>query len=77
MRKFLIQNKGGKCEICGYSKNASALSFHHEDPKEKRFTLGLDSLMNRNKEELLKESLKCKLLCANCHMELHYPHYNL
>lgn len=34
---YLIEYKGGKCEICGYNKCPDALEFHHINPKEKKF----------------------------------------
>ena len=38
-RKYeAVLARGGKCEICGYNKNLSALEFHHKDPSEKEFT---------------------------------------
>lgn len=68
-RKKATDYKGGKCNICGYSKCIDALCFHHVNPKEKSF--GLSN--NYNKEwTVLKEELdKCILLCLNCHAELH------
>lgn len=69
----LINLAGGKCEKCGYSKNLAALSFHHENPKNKTFTLDSRRLSNTNWESILLEFKKCKLLCLNCHAELHNP----
>lgn len=31
-KEKLIEYKGGKCQVCGYNKCASALEFHHLDP---------------------------------------------
>lgn len=67
----LIRYKGGKCEICGYSKCIAGLALHHRDPSTKRFNLGSGNL-SRNMDALLKEVKKCSLLCHNCHSELHY-----
>ena len=67
----LIRYKGGCCVKCGYKKCAASLSFHHKDPKKKRFELHGGNL-SRNIDELLKEVKKCSLLCHNCHAELHY-----
>lgn len=66
----MIEYKGGKCELCGYNKNISALDFHHIDPTTKRFTL---SDTRHSWEETRKELDKCILVCANCHRELHNP----
>ena len=69
----LVQMFGGKCECCGYNKNYSALSFHHQNPAKKETTLDIRQLSNTKWETLLIEAKKCKLLCMNCHMEIHYP----
>ena len=37
---------GGKCEVCGYNKNAAALHFHHKDPGAKSFKLDVRALSN-------------------------------
>ena len=69
----LILEKGGKCEICGYNKCEAALNFHHINPDEKEFDLSMKSKNKKiNIDECRKEAEKCQLLCANCHMELHY-----
>jgi hypothetical protein len=68
---------GGQCEICGYKKNLSALAFHHIDPEKKKFKLDVRSLSNRTEAKILEELDKCKLLCHNCHAEVHNPEYNL
>lgn len=72
----LIEYKGGKCEICGYDKNISALEFHHINPSEKKIQLDSRHLSNTSIEKLREEIDKCMLLCSNCHKELHYPQCN-
>ncbi len=62
--------KGGKCILCGYTRCARALSFHHKDPKKKDFGISSGGL-TRAWERVRKEIDKCVLLCANCHMEVH------
>jgi len=59
---------GGKCECCG-EDNIFVLCFHHKDPNEKKFEIG-DGIKSRW-SVLKHEILKCKLVCNNCHMELH------
>jgi len=73
----LIKMAGGKCSNCGYKKNSSALQFHHNDPQNKSFSLDSRILSNTNWESILKEFRKCKLLCANCHFEIHNPDKNM
>lgn len=71
----LVKFKGGKCELCGYSNNLSALEFHHIVPLEKSFPLDARHLSNTSVVKLVEESKKCRLLCSNCHRELHHPEY--
>lgn len=73
----LILAKGGKCEICGYNKNISALQFHHIDPTTKKFTLDARTIERKKDEEIIEEYNKCQLLCSNCHQEIHHPNYTL
>lgn len=35
----IIQMFGAKCKVCNYDKNFSCLTFHHKDPKTKKFCL--------------------------------------
>lgn len=71
-KHFLVKYKGGKCEICGYSKYEGALEFHHRNPLEKDKELSkwrINYEIDRN--EFLTEVDKCMLLCANSHREEH------
>lgn len=67
----LMELLGNKCCRCGYRKNLAAIHFHHT--RDKEFEIDSRHLANCNKEKLLQEVKKCILLCANCHMEEHYP----
>ncbi len=72
-KRKLIEYKGGKCEICGFSKDVPcAYDFHHKDPQEKEFQI---SSRIRKYETLKKEVDKCMLLCKNCHAEIHEKKY--
>jgi hypothetical protein len=71
IKKKCVDYKGGKCEICGYNKNLSALEFHHKNPDGKDFSIGNSKTIIL--ENLKSELDKCVLLCANCHRELHNP----
>lgn len=70
LKEMAIHYKGGKCICCEYNKCDSALEFHHLDPKEKEFNLGLNGV-TRSWEKNKKELDKCVLVCANCHREIH------
>lgn len=72
-KKSLISLKlesGGKCQRCGYDKCLDALHFHHLESDKK------DGIVSRifcdfGLAAAREEALKCQLVCANCHAELH------
>jgi hypothetical protein len=74
-RQSLIQQQGGHCLHCGYSRNEAALAFHHRDPASKSFPLDLRNCSNTAWPTLLTEAQKCLLLCLNCHAEIHNPEF--
>jgi predicted HNH restriction endonuclease len=61
---------GAKCSICGYSKCAAALDFHHINPEEKEREISVHGC-TFSKAKLLEEAKKCILICSNCHREVH------
>ncbi|HSZ13693.1 MAG TPA: helix-turn-helix domain-containing protein [Solirubrobacteraceae bacterium] len=69
VKGLLVAEAGGACSICGYSRNARALHFHHLDPPLKRMEInarGAAVAIDR----LRAEARKCVLVCANCHAEI-------
>ncbi len=70
VKQKLIDLKGGKCQVCGYSRCADALEFHHRDPKEKDFAVNSNRAALRF-DKLVAEIEKCDLLCSTCHREEH------
>lgn len=66
----LIEQKGGCCERCGYKKSRRVLTFHHENPSEKKFGFSINELWSRTWTSILEEVEKCTLLCMNCHAEV-------
>lgn len=70
LKKKAINYKGGKCEICSYSKSIRALEFHHIDPSQKDFGVAAKGY-TRSWEKVKEELDKCILLCSNCHSETH------
>lgn len=72
-KTYLINLKGGGCEICGYNKNLAALEFHHIDKTTKESQLDSRTLSNSTMEWIMSEFEKCMVLCANCHREVHSP----
>lgn len=67
----LVDAFGGCCVECGYKKCVAAISFHHKNPEEKKFSISEKGLLKRW-DDLLEEAKKCDLLCMNCHAEKHY-----
>ncbi|HDZ62851.1 MAG TPA: hypothetical protein ENH40_06890 [Nitrospirae bacterium] len=64
-----------KCEVCGYDKCFAAIEFHHCDKTQKK---GRNDYLGRwiynhppavFKQKLL--SVDFRVLCANCHREIH------
>lgn len=66
---FAVERFGGKCVICGYNKNPSALCFHHKDDNKEQKP---SYIISRWAWERAKKELdKCILVCLNCHAEIH------
>jgi transposase len=68
-KRRLVEEAGGKCQICGYDRYMGALQFHHVDPSKKSFLLSMRGC-TRSIAKLRAEAAKCQLLCANCHAEV-------
>ena len=60
-----VKSKGGKCNRCGWRGNIVAFQFHHIDPGNKDFDIGMCA--NKSWKLIKAEIRKCELLCANCH----------
>lgn len=71
-KQSCVEYGGGSCQICGYKKCLSALTFHHLDPTEKEFNISRKHNCSATLSEPIKNELdKCILLCFNCHQEEH------
>jgi len=70
LKKKMVDLRGGKCQICGYSRCLIALDFHHIDESTKEFGLPQRDL-TKSWVKILVELNKCVLVCANCHREIH------
>ena len=64
---YILKKTGGKCELCKSHWPSDVLCFHHLDPKEKKFSLGIPSWASNRLDDTLKEAEKCAVLCMNCH----------
>jgi transposase len=69
VKRLLVEEAGGRCQICSYDRCVSALEFHHLVPAEKSFSLSHRGVA-RSIEKARAEASKCVLLCANCHAEV-------
>lgn len=69
VKRLLVDEAGGACRVCGYSRCIAALQFHHLDPAEKRFALSHRGVA-RSLDAARAEAAKCVLLCSNCHAEV-------
>lgn len=68
LKQWMIEYKGGACQVCGYAGHWAALTFHHLDPRLKRFNVAGGH--NYSLENIRGELDKCVLVCANCHDEI-------
>ena len=67
----MIESMGGKCQCCGYNRSTAALELHHIDPSQKDFAFGRITANPAAWYKIAAELLKCILVCANCHREIH------
>jgi len=63
-----IRMMGGKCSRCGET-DVRVLDFHHYIGEKEE---SLRRLLTNNFGDALKEAAKCQIVCANCHIEIHF-----
>jgi uncharacterized CHY-type Zn-finger protein len=68
LKRWMVDYRGGSCQICGYARHWRALTFHHVDPRLKRFNIAGSHC--RSLDVLREELDRCILVCANCHDEI-------
>jgi hypothetical protein len=68
IRRTLVDEAGGCCQVCGYDRCIINLCFHHVDPTTKSF--GITSASGKSLAAYRAEARKCVLVCANCHGEI-------
>jgi len=68
LRRELIQQFGGACQICNYKKYEACLEFHHKNSVEKK---GKHFL-----KEIQMYPKNFSLLCNRCHREYHIESAN-
>ena len=64
-KRLLMEERGGKCERCGFS-DIRALDWHHSKPLNGDRDY-YNSLQNKSIKEFRAHTSECELLCANCH----------
>jgi transposase len=69
VKRILVEEAGGKCLLCGYSRCDRALEFHHLEPEAKQFQIAPRG-RTLSLAKLRAEASKCVLLCSNCHAEV-------
>jgi 5-methylcytosine-specific restriction endonuclease McrA len=69
VKEILVEEAGGQCVLCGYSRCLNALEFHHRDPTTKEFGVAMRGI-TRAIDAVRAEAAKCVLLCSNCHAEV-------
>lgn len=62
---------GFACEVCG-EKHTATLDFHHKQPKYKKHEISQMIGKGYAKKSIVKEMMKCKVLCSNCHRKFHW-----
>lgn len=66
---WIYDLKRRPCERCGRSFSPRKMTFHHREPEQRAFTIGIGQ--GRSLEELADEIDKCDVLCRWCHTEEH------
>lgn len=70
MRRFHAWKIERGCAVNGCEeRDPVCLELHHTNPSEKDATPS--ALASYSWERLMKEALKCKVVCSNCHKKIH------
>jgi transposase len=69
VKRILVEEAGGCCQLCGYARCPGALQFHHLEPGRKAFGLATNGIA-RSLPRAREEARKCVLVRANCHAEI-------
>jgi hypothetical protein len=70
LKNWIISLKT-KCLWCT-ENHPAALDFHHKDKNEKTFSISDAVQYGFSKERILKEIVKCDVICSNCHRKHHW-----
>jgi hypothetical protein len=68
LKEELIQELGGKCNMCHGVFESAVYDFHHLSDKKD----SISDMFDKSSEQAIREEVKkCILLCANCHRTTH------
>lgn len=65
VKKRLVAHHGGVCVDCKVKYPPYVMDFDHRDPSQKSFILA--SGATKAYKDALEETMKCDLVCSNCH----------
>lgn len=66
-KAFLRKLREVPCADCGERFAGHQMDFDHRDPSEKGFNICSSRAALKSREQLLAETAKCDVVCANCH----------
>jgi hypothetical protein len=59
VKQILVEEAGGRCELCGYDRYVGALHFHHVDPGRKSFALSHEGITRSLVKSRRKRASAC------------------
>jgi hypothetical protein len=66
-QQLLLVLRDGPCRDCGQRLPPYLMHFDHRDPRHKSFNLSAS--WARSDHVIVREALKCDIVCPNCHRE--------
>jgi hypothetical protein len=70
-KRWCFDYKGGKCSVCGVS-NLPLPCYHFHHIKKRKRTFNNILVCKNWKNMAIEELEKCIMVCANCHITLHF-----
>jgi L-lactate utilization protein LutB len=69
--RFQEMKRSLACTRCG-EQHVACIQFHHIDGSRKEFTISAIRSGNVSARRLAQELEKCEVVCANCHLKIHW-----
>jgi hypothetical protein len=66
-KQAVMEYFGRECMRCGFEGLPQQMDVDHLNPKEKKISLSTSTLAHSSPEDIIKEIVKCQMVCANCH----------